>query len=130
MAARTGRKGMYKLDGHHDVIQLEDLQPGNIIRMGSMFPNSAGGEWVSSAFSDNVILKVAKADEHGDVWVTLGRPFGYAHLTCTTSPSLLLSHEEYTVTAARLVGGTSLYRLVLMSTGEPATMHIILACHT
>lgn len=115
---------MYKLDGELRVATLEDIREGHILRMGTCVPNSAGGMWVSSAFSDNIILKVEKPNEHGTVWVTLVRPFAYVHLTGTTSPGPLFGNEEYKVEAKRLCGGDSIFRLVLMSTGKPAIMNL------
>ncbi len=120
MAARTGER--LQLDGHTDVVRLEDLQPGVILRMGNVHPNESGGEWVASPFSDNVILKVAAPDAHGDAWVTLARPYGYAYLTGTTGPGLLTGQEEYKVTAKNLIGGKSLFRVVLNSRREPYKM--------
>jgi hypothetical protein len=112
-----------QLDGHLDLVRMDDLQPGHILRMGNMVPNSAGGVWISSAFSDHIIRRVFRASNSGGpLLVELFRPYVYVHLTGTTSPSHLTGGEPYTVEAERLCGGQSLYRIVLMSTGEPAKM--------
>ncbi len=115
---------MYQnLDGQLGHVTWDHIKPGHILRMGSTWPNSAGGEWVSPAFSDNIIVHAA-TDDHGDLWVTLARPYTYVHLTGTTSPTVLTGVEEYKVLARTLIEGKSQFRILLMSTGKPAIMNL------
>lgn len=120
---------MYKLDGHLAEVTWDHIKPGHILRMGSVVmevrPRESITEfqWISPAFSDNIIMHAA-ADDHGDLWVTLARPYAYVHLTGTTSPTVLTGVEEYKVLATTLVGHKSQFRVVLMSTGKPAFMSL------
>jgi hypothetical protein len=110
---------MFHLDGNLREATLDDIREGHILRM---VQRSCDGEAASSAFSDHIIVKVEKVELNKTTWVRLVRPFAYVHLTGTMSPGPLFGHEDYKVDLNRLVGPGSLYRVVLMSTGEPAKM--------
>ncbi len=111
------------LDGHVRPATAADLGPGTILRMGNAFPTDSGGTWISSSFSDCVVVKT-RMDGHKDLWVTLARPYAFVHGTGTTSPTVLTGVEQYEVLADRLIGGASQYRLVVMSNNEPAIMRL------
>jgi hypothetical protein len=60
-----------------------------------------------------IILGFSTPDKHNDVYVRLARPFAYAHCVGTTSPGILMSAEEFTISASKLK-----YETVLTRNGE------------
>ena len=53
-------------------------------------------------FCHCIILGFTAIDEHGDVYVKLGRPYAYATCVGTTSPGVLTGVEEFAIPASKL----------------------------
>lgn len=118
---------MNKTDGHLDLIRVEDVKRGNVLR-------TVGKDGSQSAFSDHVILDVYKVNKYGvplhepilqevtDTHVRLSRPYAYVSLIETACPTILTGVETYSVNLSTLLREDSRYRVVCQSTGQPATM--------
>src|SRR5580693_3110428 len=107
---------MKKLDGHLDLVRKEDVKPGVILRFGH---TDDDGSFVSSPFSEHIIVRVWRPTDTTPLQARLVRPYAWVHLTGTTSPGPLFGAEDYIVPVDRLVGAESLFRLVLMSDKKP-----------
>lgn len=102
---------MFLHDGHTRQITKADLVKGRVIRDIRLDTN---GEQVSHAFSDCVIV-----DVHGET-VKLARPYCYVASADTCCPTVLTGVERFEISPKRLCAQTCSYKLVVMSTGEPA----------
>ncbi len=59
----------------------------------------------TDAWSDTIILGFSDPERHGgSVYVKLARPYAYANCVGTTSPGILMSCEEYAISANDLMG--------------------------
>jgi len=119
----------YEVDGHTRTLTWDDLKPGNVVRMVRVVevPIDGGGlatdlREVASSYPDQTIVQVTSGDPHGTTWVRLARPYLYSTHDGTTAPGFLMGVEDYKVEGSRMVGPDSLFRLVLLSTGEAARM--------
>lgn len=106
---------MFLHDGHTREITDSDLVRGHVIRDVRI---DANNEQASYAFSDCVIVDVL-VDRENHKYVKLARPYCYATST-ECCPVVLTGIEQFEVSAAGLCSPERCYRLVVMSTGEPA----------
>lgn len=98
-------------DGHVRQITADDVQPGVVIREVSRQPGYEDGA-ISPPFPDHVILAVK------DGVAYLARPYLYATLVGTTSPSALTGVSKTEVLVERLCREDSLFMLVVGSRGQ------------
>lgn len=101
-------------DGETRVPKPKDIQPGVILRM-------VCEDGAQSAFSDCVVLRVEQGRFEGfepTYNVLLGRPYAYGSSLGTTSPTVLTGVERFSVALHRICND-DMFRLVLLSTGEP-----------
>ncbi len=72
-------------------------------------------------WSDTIILGFSEPNKRDEVYVRVSRPFAYASCVGTTSPSVLLGAETYTITALDLTTGyetTKGYPMIAGSIGH------------
>ena len=109
----------FKVDGHTRPLTWDDLKAGNVLRM---VYHEADGAEIASAYSDATIVGLSCTPGNGTTIVRLARPYLYSTHDGTTTPGFLMGVEDYTVEGSRMIGPDSVFRLVLLSTGEPARM--------
>lgn len=95
-------------DGFLRAITINDLVPGTVIRsIDTIFANSSGGQIISSAFSDNIIISYS-----ADGIVTLVRPYA-SSLDGIVAPRL----ENYQVSMQSLLNPNR-FQVVLLASGK------------
>jgi len=100
---------MFKVDGHTRVAEHNDIKIGAVLR--SISPS----EGVAWAFGDSIVSDFMALA--GEVEVTLARP----HMIANPNTGGWYVHVEvFKVPIAKLCGEGSMFRIVLLSTGEPA----------
>lgn len=123
-SSRTGMARAGKTDGRLFGAQDWDVAPGTVLRMVTPSDGSV------PAFSDFVVTKVFRADEHGvrlrggeaDLpsagrVLRMSRPYGYA----TSTGGFLTGVETIDVPESRVIGEGSPFKVVVQSTGAAAS---------
>jgi hypothetical protein len=115
------RTAMYKHDGNIRIMTWDDIQPGHVLRESTQVPASCGDHHIHPTFSDAIIVD-ATPDDKGDLQVRLVRPYLYATGAGTTCRNWMMGVEDFKVPGSKLIGGTSIYRIVLLASGVPQKM--------
>ena len=111
------------MDGQTKNVTLEDLIPGTLLReVHDTSPDQT--EKVTPPFGDSMIVEVGYSQpnsSHGIKVVKLVRPYVQATGQGTVCPNWVAGFEQYEVSVDYLLSWNCHLKVVVMSTGKPAS---------